>query len=351
MSVKQITTGKFINGEEVFAIELINSKGTCVQLFNYGAILNKFLVKNAHGTMQDIVLGFDNFEDFLHPDYLKNYPFLGAAIGRYANRIKNGEITIDQKTYQLVKNSGEDTLHGGEVGFDRKVWDVVAIEEEGENSVTLSYQSVHGEEHFPGNLIVDLTFELTEHDELILSYEAETDLATAVNLTHHGYFNLAENGGSIAEHQQQIFANHYLAQDDNYVVTGELVSVECTPFDFRTPKTIGRDWDAKAGYDQTFVLDKTYGDLTLATQTTNTNSGLCLSVYTTEPVAHFYTAKYLSVKNGKNGQNYGPFEAFCVETQHHPNAINIPHFPSTVLKPNDLYTQTTIYKVSVVKSN
>ncbi|MBC6110421.1 aldose epimerase family protein [Pedobacter fastidiosus] len=348
MSVQQTTTGKFINGEEVFAIELTNSKGTYVKLFNYGAIINKFTVKNANGEMQDIVLGFDTFEQYLDEEYLKNGAYLGAVVGRYANRIKDGKFNIDGETYQLVKNTGTDCLHGGLVGFDKKVWDIVDVDEE-QSLVTLQYESVDGEENFPGNLIIDLTFELTENDELILSYEGETDQATAINLTHHGYFNLAPNGGFIGKHKQQIFASNYLEQDENYCVTGKLVPVKDTPLNFIEPKEIDRDWNPDFGYDQTFVLDKIYGDLSLASKTNDAESGLTLSIYTTEPVAHLYTAKYLNVKNGKGGQDYNGFDAFCVETQHHPNGINIPEFPTTILRPEDLYTQTTIYKVSLNK--
>lgn len=347
MSVQQIPTGKIIDGEEVIAIELTNSKGTYVKIFNYGAIISKFIVENAKGEKQDIVLGFDTFDEYLDPAYLKHYPYLGAVVGRYANRIKNGNFTIDGENYQLTQNAGTDTLHGGIAGFDKKVWDIVEVGEGPQSFVTLQYESVDGEENFPGNLIIDLTFELTENNELILSYEAETDQATAINLTHHGYFNLAPNGGNIKDHKQQIFASNYLEQDDNYSVTGKLIPVEGTALDFTKLKAIGYDWDAEEGYDQTFVLDKIYGDLSLATKTIEDESGLVLSVYTTEPVAHLYTSKYLEVKNGKGGKDYGNFGAFCVETQHHPNAINIPAFPSTVLRPEDLYTQTTIYKVSL----
>ncbi|KQM66072.1 aldose epimerase [Pedobacter sp. Leaf216] len=347
MSVQQIPTGKIIDLEEVIAIELTNSKGSYVKIFNYGTIINKFVVKNASGEMQDIVLGFDSFDQYLDPAYLENYPYFGAIIGRYANRIKNGKFTIGEETYQLAQNAGTDTLHGGVVGFDRKVWDIVDISEGPQSSVTFQYESVDGEENFPGNLIVDLTFELTENDELILSYEAETDKATAINLTHHSYFNLSPKVGNVKDHKQQIFASNYLEQDDNYSVTGKLIPVAGTAWDFTKSKAIGENWNEEEGYDQTFVLDKIYGDLSLASKTIEDESGLVLSVYTTEPVAHLYTAKYLAVKNGKGGQDYDSYGAFCVETQHHPNAVNIPEFPTTILNPDDLYTQTTIYKISL----
>ncbi|RNL52363.1 aldose epimerase family protein [Pedobacter jejuensis] len=346
MSVQQIPTGKIINGEEVIAIHLTNTKGTFVEIFTYGAIINKFIVKNINGNLQDIVLGFDDVEQYLDEEYLENNPHIGAVIGRYANRIKNAAFNIDDVNYQLAKNNGPDCLHGGIIGFDKKVWDIV---EEGDTFVTLEYESVDGEEGFPGNLIIGLTFELTENDELILSYEGETDKATAVNLTHHSYFNLAANGGNIGKHELQIFASKYLEQDENYCVTGKLITVKDSPLDFTELKEISQDWNPEEGYDQTFVLDKIYGDLSLASKTIEKESGLVLSVYTTEPVAHLYTSKYLKVKNGKGGRDYGAFEAFCIETQHHPNAINIAEFPSTILRPEELYSQTTIFKVSLNK--
>lgn len=345
MSIKQIPTGNIINGEEVIAIELTNSNGTYVKIYNYGAIINNFIVKNANGDMQDIVLGFDDFNQYFDDEYLENNPHIGAVIGRYANRIKGASFKIDEETYHLTKNNQSDSLHGGIDGFDKKVWDIVDFNEDTQ-AVTLQYESVDGEEGFPGNLIVDLTFELTENNELILSYEAETDKATALNLTHHGYFNLALNGGKVDKHKQQIFAKNYLEQDSNYCATGKLIPVKDTILDFTQLKEIGKDWNPEEGYDQTYVLDKNYGDLSLASKTIEDESGLILSIYTTEPVAHFYTSKYLKVKNGKGGKDYNGFEAFCVETQHHPNAVNIDEFPSTILYPDDLYTQTTIYKVS-----
>lgn len=345
MIVKQINTGHFIEEKEVISIELINDKGTLVSIFNYGTIINKFIIKNAKGVEQDIVLGFDDFEGYISEDYLKNYPYFGAIIGRYANRIKDGKFEVDGYEYQLAKNNGNDCLHGGLIGFDKKIWDIVDTSENPNASVTFQYFSLDGEENFPGDLVIQLRFDLTNNDELILTYQADTDEATPINLTHHSYFNLSEDGAQVTNHLHQMNASHYLEQDGNSVVTGNLLPVKGTHHDFTKSKKIGEDWDKKNGYDQTYVLDKTYGDLTLASKTTETISGLTLLVYSTEPVAHLYTAKYLNVRNGKGGRNYGEYDAFCVETQHHPNAINIAAFPSTVLLPDEVYTQTTIYKV------
>ncbi|RYG20529.1 MAG: galactose mutarotase [Chitinophagaceae bacterium] len=345
MQVMQIPTGIFIDNKEVIAIELTNDKGSYVKIFNYGTIINQFVVKNSAGVAQDIVLGFDKFEDYISSSYLENYPYLGAIIGRYANRIKNGRFSIDDVDFQLALNAGGTCLHGGNTGFDRKVWDIIALGGKDEAKVTFQYFSLDGEEGFPGDLAIQLSFELTNNNELILSYQADTDEATPINLTHHSYFNLSATGDKIMNHVHQMNASHYLEQDSNWSVTGKELPVEGTIHDFRKERAIGSSWDEKAGYDQTYVLDKEYGSLTLASKTFEPRSGLSLFVYTTEPVAHLYTAKYLAVKNAKGGRDYGEFDAFCVETQHHPNAVNIPHFPSTLLKPDELYTQTTIYKV------
>lgn len=346
MRVKQINTGHFIDKKEVISVELANDQGTLVSIFNYGTIIHKFIVENAKGKKQDIVLGFDTFEQYLSEDYLANYAYLGAIIGRYANRIKDGKFEVDGQEYQLAKTNGEDCLHGGLHGFDSKVWEIVALSESPHASVTFQYLSLDGEENFPGDLGVQITFELTNNNELILTYQADTDEPTPVNLTHHSYFNLSETGESIVNHIHQINASAYLEQDENSVVTGKLIPVEGTQHEFRKARKIGEGWDPMSGYDQTYVLDKEYGDLTLVSKTTETKSGLSLLVYSTEPVAHFYTAKYLNVKNGKAGQDYTAFDGFCIETQHHPNAINIPTFPNTILLPDEVYSQITIYKVT-----
>lgn len=347
MKANQITTGILVNEKEVIAVELSNSKGTYVKLFNYGTIINKFVVKNAKGEAQDIVLGFDDFESYISEDYLANYPYFGAIVGRYANRIKDGEFSVEGVTYQVPQNNGNDCLHGGNEGFDRKVWDIIELTDGANPSVVFHYYSEDGEEGFPGDLAVQLRFTLTESNELILTYQADTDEATPINLTHHSYFNLSPSGDNIKSHHHQMNASNWLEQDENFVVTGKLIPVEGTHHDFRKGKTFGEGWDEVNGYDQTYVLDKSYGDLTLASKTSNAESGLTLSVYSTEPVAHLYTAKFVDVKNGKGGKVYGEFDAFCVETQHAPNSINIDSFPSTVLQPEEVYHQTTIYKVTV----
>jgi aldose 1-epimerase len=342
MKTHLVRTGKKIDGKEVLGIELTNAKGSYVMIYNYGAIVSKFIITNAHGEKQDIVLGFDDVEQYVSEEYLANCPYFGAIIGRYANRIKGGQFSIDGKAYQLYTSEDGNSLHGGKEGFDKKVWEVLSTIDP---SVTLQYISPAGEEGYPGNLTVQVTYKLTDNDELIMDMKASTDEATAVNLTHHGYFNLAPQGGSVANHIHRIPASKYLEQDDAYTATGNVLPVKGTIYDFLAAKPIGQDWDPSEGYDQSFVLDKQAGEMTLVSETTEAQSGLKLSVFSTEPVVHFYTAKYTDVKNGKEGRAYAPFSAFCVETQHAPNAINIPAFPGTLLRPNESHSQTTIYKI------
>ncbi len=332
-------------GEDIYLFTLRNTKGTEVLITNYGAIITSFKVKQANGDVNDIVLGFDKVEDYLSEEYLAGYPYFGAAIGRYANRIKNGEFSIDNTNYFVEKNKITDHLHGGLTGFDKKVWRPIS------NSATklsLSYKSVDGEEGYPGNLEATIHFELTDTDELIYEYNATTDKTTAVNLTHHSYFNLNNGAGTIGDHLVKINSSAILEQDDNFVVTGKSIPVKNNFYDFTQLKRISKEWIADDGYDQSFVLnDAGTDDLHFAAEAYSEQSKLKLEVYTSEPLVHFYTGKWIPpLKNGKAGNSYGSFSGFCFETQKHPNAINIPHFPNTVLRPGETYQTKTMYRIS-----
>ena len=329
-------------GSDVFLFTLKNKNGTEVLVSNYGAIINAIRLKQADGSYNDIVLGFDKMEDYLSDHYLRQYPWMGAAVGRYGNRIKNASIEIDGIVYPLSKNSGEDQLHGGKEGFDKKVWEVISSSN---NKLQLQYKSADGEEGFPGNLDVTVIFELNDADELSYTYKATTDKATAVNLTHHSYFNLNNGKGRIDDHKVKIYADHYLEQDENYVVTGNLVATKNTAHDFSNWKKISKDWDAAEGYDQSFVTDKKDNALSLMAEAYSDHSKIKLQVWSTGPVVHLYTGQYLPELKGKNNCSYGSFSAFCLETQVHPNAINIPGFPSTILRPGETYFQQTVYKI------
>lgn len=330
-----------LSGEDIYLFTLCNAKGTEVCITNYGAIIISFKIKGPDGNINNIVLGFDKVEDYLSEEYLASYPYFGAAIGRYANRIKNGEFSIDGKKHILKKNKITDHLHGGDTGFDKKVWTVNA---NSEKKLSLSYKSADGEEGYPGNLETELQFELTDDDELIYEFIARTDKPTVVNLTHHSYFNLNNGNGTIGDHLVKINSGSILEQDDNFVVTGKLLPVANTMYDFKKAKPINENWNANDGYDQTYVIENAASPAPAA-EAYSKNSGIRLQVFTSEPVVHFYTGKWIPFLNGKSSRNYEPFSGFCFETHKHPNAINVPHFPDTVLRPGETYHTKTRYKI------
>jgi len=332
-------------GKDIYLYSLINEQETEVLLTNYGAILLAYKIKMPDKSTNDIVLGFDNVHDYLRADYLQNYPYFGAAIGRYANRIKNALFEIDSKKYQLSKNAGHNQLHGGFDGFDKQVWETETFDEEN-NFLELSYFSKDGEEGFPGNLTVRLSFELTDDSDIIYSYTATTDAATAINLTHHSYFNLNNGQGTIDEHELKIYADKILEQDEFLCATGNYIAVDNTAYDFREFKKI--EAFANNGYDQSFVIANEKKAMTLAAELKSANH-IKLQVITTEPVIQFYTAQGLKKMQGKKGNIYEPYSGLCLETQVHPNAINIPQFPNTVLRPGEVYHQKTIYKICFEK--
>lgn len=334
------------NGQNVYVFTLKNKNGVEITISNLGAILRSFNVP-AGGKNIDILLGFEKMEQYLDQDYVQSKTYLGAIIGRYANRIENACFAIDGELIQVSANLPPDQLHGGMEGFDKKVWTLEEIEKVPHPKISFSYMSIDGEEGFPGNLKAKISFELTDQNELIICTEAVTDKATALNLTHHGYFNL-NGGGPIGDHLINIPSSYYLGQNENYVATGELLPVEGTHLDFRNPKRADQDWSEGEGYDQSFVLDSAHDSWALAASAFSEQSGISLEVYTDEPTVHFYTGKYLNVNNGKGGQNYSAFTGFCFETQHHANAVNVPEFPSTILRPGQVYKHRTAYRLSTV---
>lgn len=333
---------KHPKGEDIYLVTLRNKDGSEVKITNYGAIITSYKVKDRSGKMNDIVLGFDNVEDYLAPAYVENYPYFGAAIGRYANRIGNDSFTIEGKTYKLNPTAGKVHLHGGTEGFDKKVWKILEITS---TTLTLFYSSPDGDEGYPGTLETTLHFELNEKGELTLTYTAKTDKPTPVNLTHHSYFNLNNGKGRIDKHYVTIPASKVEEQHPDLVATGNLIDVTNTPFDFRRPKKIDTDWDPLTGYDQSWVLDDP-DPSRFAAEAYSEDSGLRLRVFTTEPVLHFYTGRWNPGVKGKNGNIYDPFTGFCFETQIHSNAINVPDFPDTILYPGDTYKHRTTYSVN-----
>lgn len=342
MPLKQQFCFKNSAGEDIYLFLLSNKNGTTISITNYGAVIIAYKIKMKDGSFDDIVLGFDDVKDYLSENYLQHYAYLGAVCGRYTNRIKNGRFILDGKEYQLTQNMGNDLLHGGREGFDKKTW---KLKSANDNSVELTYLSKDGEEGFPGNLETTIRFELNDKDELSYEFFATTDKPTAVNLTHHSYFNLNNDKETIEEHEVKINASSILKQDEGLVCNGEFIPVENTMYDFRDFKAINKNWDKGNGYDQCFIIDNKTEELSLVAEGRSKQSGITLQIFSTERAVQFYTGQGLNIRNAKNGIDYVPFSGFCLETHKHPNAINIPHFPNTILRPGEKYYQKNVYKI------
>lgn len=332
-----------LDGKPVYLYTLTNENGVEVKITNYGGIITSWMVPDRNGKMGNIVLGFDSLSG-----YLAKPPYFGAIIGRYGNRIGKGKFTIDSTTYTLATNNGENHLHGGNKGFDKVVWD--AVPDDSSATLTLSYLSKDGEEGYPGNLKITVTYSLTDHDELEIDYTAETDKATVVNLTSHSYFNLtADVANDILGHSLQVNAAQYTPVDAGLIPTGELRDVKGTPFDFQTPHTIGERIAAvEGGYDHNFVLTRKSNAIERAATLADSVSGRVLEVYTTEPGMQFYSGNFLDgTFKTAEGKAINKHAALCLETQHYPDSPNKPDFPSTLLRPGDKYHTITIYKTAV----
>lgn len=331
-------------GEDVWLFTLSNSLGTEVMITNYGAIITSFKVKMPDGRLNDIVLGFDDIKEYQGKAYLEGYPWFGAAVGRYANRIKDASFSIDGKRFYLSKNSGNNQLHGGVNGFDKKVWQFVSSGSSPYPYLQLRYVSANGEEGFPGKLMVNILFELDNENQLSYEYTAVTDAPTAINLTHHSYFNLNNGMGDIKDHLLKLYAKAMLEQDEDLVVTGQLLSVKDTAYDFTAFRRIGDGLNVLPEYDKSFVASKKG---TLMAELKSATGDMVLQVHSTEPIVHFYSGKWIPTVKGKNGITYRSFSGLCLETHKHPNAINIPAFPNTVLRPGEVYRSRTTYKVII----
>jgi aldose 1-epimerase len=338
--------GKTPEGESVELYSLRNAKGVEARIMNYGGIVVSLTVPDRSGMLGDVVAGFDNFNDYLKPP-----PYFGALVGRYGNRIGKAQFSLNGVEYKLANNDGPNTLHGGVKGFDKRIWSAKEISSQ---VLELTYVSKDGEEGFPGTLTTTVRYTLTDANELKIEYSATTDKDTVVNLTSHGYFNLAGDG-DVLEHQVTINADRFTPVDKTLIPTGELRSVAGTPLDFRTGKTIGsriEDKDEQMsfghGYDHNWVLNRTGPDLELAARVTDRKSGRVMEVLTTEPGLQFYTGNFLDGSLKGKGKTYTRRSAFCMETQHFPDSPNKPSFPSTVLKPGQKYETTTIYRFSLL---
>ena len=346
-SIKIVSQTKHRN-RDVFVYELKRENGLSAIITNYGCILMSLNVPCNDGSTRDVVLGFDNVEDYWDENYLNDYPYFGAIIGRYANRIKKGEFNIGNETISLSKNKSGNTLHGGFEGFDKKVWEVIEVNESSECSVSLKYISEDGEEGFPEKLTTIISFSLLA-DGLKYTIVATTDRTTAINLSHHSYFNLDELHAQPKEQLVRIYSDHWLKQDSTFCVTGKQVPVKGEQYDFNDWKPIQQSWNITDGYDQSFVLNNNASMSKPVAEAKSSDGLLHMSVHTTEPVVHFYTGKWIPVINGKGGKQYEPFSGYCFETQGFPNAVNVSGFPSTLLLPGETYTHSTQYIFECLK--
>ncbi len=311
----------------------------------YGATITAVETPDRSGKLENVTLFMDSLDD-----YLKGVPYFGATVGRYANRIAKGKFPIDGVEYTLATNDKANHLHGGVHGFDKVVWKAEPIETDNSAGVKFSYESPDGDEGYPGKLSAQVTYTLTNDNELKMSYIATTDKPTVVNLTNHAYWNLAGAGsGDVLGHEVTLKASKFLPVDDGLIPTGELKDVKDTPMDFTTPHTIGERIDqVKGGYDHCYVLDRTDDkSLLWAARVHDPRSGRMMEIFTTQPAIQFYTGNFLDGSLSAGGKTYGKHGAFCLETEHYPDSPNHPDFPSTLLKPGETYEQRTVHKFSV----
>ena len=346
--VDRATFGALPDGTTVERFTLRNANGVEVVLSSLGAAIHSIRTPDRGGRTADVVLGFDTFDE-----WTANPPFFGVIVGRYANRIAGGRFSLDGAAYTLATNDGPNHLHGGPRGFDKRVWQAEPLDAEGSNAVRFTYESPDGEEGYPGTLAVSVVYALTPDNALRLDYTATTDKATVVNLSNHAYFNLA-GAGTVLDQQLQIHADRYTPVDASLIPTGELASVDGTPFDFRELTAIGARIAADhpqirigGGYDHNFVLNGTSGQLRSVARAVDPASGRTLDVQTTEPGVQLYSGNFGSPIVGRHGEAYPRHGAFCLETQHFPDSPNQPAFPSTVLRPGETFHSTTVFTFGV----
>lgn len=342
-----------VNGKNTDLFFLVNKNGNEVAITNYGGAIVAIMVPDRNGKLENVIQGHDNIQDVINSPE----PYLSTLIGRYGNRICKGRFQLGGKTYSLPINNGPNSLHGGKHGYNAKVWNALQMNDQ---TLVLKYVSPYGEEGFSGEVKITVIYTFTDDDELCIDYLATTNKKTIINLTSHGFFSLAGIANPTPTIENlicQINADYYIPIDDTSIPTGEIRFVDGTPFDFRQPKAIGQDIDADdeqikngAGYDHCYVINKKEeGELSFAAKITEPNSGRTMEVYTTEPGVQFYSDNWADGYKGQNGATFPRRSAVCFEAQHFPDSPNHPYFPSVVLRPDERYTQKTIYKFGIDK--
>lgn len=350
MSIEKSSFGRTKTGQAVTLFTLKNAHGLVVKLIDYGATVVAVETPDKNGKLENITLSFPTLEG-----YTQRHPYFGSTVGRYGNRIAKGKFTIDGQEYTLATNNGPNHLHGGKVGFDAVMWKAEEVKTDDSVGVKFSYLSKDGEEGYPGNLQVTVTYSLTAADELRIDYTATTDKATHVNLTNHNYWNLGgASSGSILKHELMIAADKYLPIDATAIPTGSPAEVKGTALDFTKSTPIGERIDElkkppheTKGYDHCYVLRGQEGKLTLAARVKDPASGRVMEISTTEPGIQLYCGNFLDGSESNGG--FKQHEAFCLETQHYPDSPNQSQFPSTLLKPGQTYKSTTVHQFSVAK--
>jgi aldose 1-epimerase len=343
MSTEKTAFGKTADGVEVDLYTLTNAKGVVLKMTNFGAIVVSLEVPDRDGKLANVNMGFATLDGFLGKT-----PYFGSTVGRYCNRIAGGKFTLDGKEYTLATNdNGKNHLHGGNVGFNKVVWNAEPFENESGVGIKFTYLSKDGEEGYPGNLDVTAVYTLTNDNELTVEFTAKTDAPTPVNLTNHCYWNLAGAGsGTIREHELMIDADKYLPVDAGLIPTGELADVAGTPLDFTKPEKIGARLDQikadPVGYDHCFVLRREAGKMHLAAKVKDPTSGRVMEIHTTQPALQFYSGNFLDGKPENN--NYKQYDGFCLETQHYPDSPNHASFPNTILRPGETFHEKTVHK-------
>lgn len=353
MGIQKTPFGTTPTGQQVDLYTLTNANGLELGIITWGGTCTFLKVPDREGNLGDILLGHDSLAGYLTHD---TCPYFNALIGRYGNRIGKGKFSIDGTDYTLATNNDENHLHGGDVGFDQKVWSAKPITQDEAVAVELQYTSSDGEEGYPGNLSVTVTYSLTNDNEMRIDYQATTDKPTLCNLTNHNYYNFTCGARDHLQHELMINADKMTPVDAGLIPTGEMVPVAGTPFDFTRAKAIGKDILADdpqikfgGGFDHNFVLNKSQpGELTKAAEAFEPTTGRVMEIWTTEPGVQFYSGNFLDgTITGKGGKVYNLHDGFCLETQHYPDSPNKPDWPTTVLRPGETYRSTTVHKFSV----